>query len=257
MCLIAFNWKNHHKHKLILIANRDEFYHRSTQPIHFREEYPSILAGKDMEAGGTWLGINKTGKFTALTNYRDPVNTMQNAPSRGHLTLNYLKNISGPREYMKEVAQTASTYNGYNLLAGDLEDLFYFSNYENDTRKLVKGTYALSNHLLDTPWYKTSRVKQKLTQAIQKENIETSALLDLLYDMEKPEDRFVQQTGMSMNMERMLSSMFIESPNYGTRCSSVVLIDYDNTISFTERIYIPKTRERKEQTFQFTVNKTI
>ena len=250
MCLIAFNWNNHPTYKLILIANRDEFYHRKTRSVHFWEDNPNILAGKDLEAGGTWMGVSKKGKFTALTNYRDIANLKTEAPSRGMLTMDYLNNGQHPKDYLAEKAPDAKAYNGFNLLTGTSDELFYFSNYENKIRKLESGLYGLSNHLLNTPWYKVEKVKQKLSESIQKNSIDVQILLNLLNDPEKPEDSLVQQTGLPMDKEKMLSSMFIESPDYGTRCSSVLLIDYNNHVSFTEKIYSKDQEKTEENTFE-------
>lgn len=253
MCLIAFSWNQHPNYKLILVANRDEFYKRKTQAAHFWEENPNILAGKDLEAGGTWMGFNKGGKFAALTNYRDIQNLKSVAPSRGDLTTQFLDKKLQPYDYLESIAENAYQYNGFNLLVSDLKEMYYFSNYQNQIRRLDAGLYGLSNHLLDTDWYKVVQLKAKLLEAIQSPEIDIATLLDVLHNPDKPEDAFVQQTGLSMDRERMLSSMFIESEDYGTCSSSVVLIDYSDRISFTERIYNTNDKQVNEQNFMFEV----
>ena len=257
MCLIGFNWKNHPKYKLILIANRDEFYQRKTAVAHYWDDFPEILAGRDLEAGGTWMGVHQTGRFTALTNYRDLQNLKSNAPSRGDLTADFLKKDQNPESYLQQIAPKADDYNGFNLLVGNLEELYYFSNYENKIRKLEPGIYGLSNHLLDTPWYKVKKIKEKLSNEIKNESIHKERLLSTLHDIEKPAPSQVQQTGLSIEQETMLSSVFIESNNYGTHASSIMLLDYDNKLSFLERRYHNQAHpgEVHEQIFELQLGK--
>lgn len=253
MCLIGFAWDSHPKYKLIFISNRDEYYSRPTDPIHFWKESPDLIAGQDLEGGGTWLGITRKGRFAAITNYRDPKNIKENAPSRGKLTYHFLVGQESPENYLKRIFSETQSYNGFNLLVGDLlkEELFFFSNYENKIKKIEKGIYGLSNALLDTPWHKVKKVKEKLSKTIieNPERIESTPLLETLIDKEIPKDSEVQQTGLSMKLEKMLSPMFIESKDYGTRASSVLLLDRRNSLLFKERIY--KNGNYKQEVFQF------
>lgn len=255
MCLIGFSWKNHPRYALILVGNRDEFYDRKTASAHFWEDAPHILAGKDLEGGGTWLGINKQGQFTALTNYRDLANIKQDAPTRGLLTLDYLQAEIAPTEYAYLLQPHAEKYNGFNILLGDLDHLTYFSNYDPKVRELPSGLYGLSNHLLDTDWYKVRKLKTKLQKALEESEPEPEALLDLMHDLLIPPDEEVQQTGLSLAQEKMLSPMFIKSPNYGTHSSSVLMIDYQHNVRFFERVYESPHREAEEQSFSFTIQK--
>ena len=254
MCLLTFAWKTHPKYKLIFASNRDEFYQRNTAPAQYWDNAPNILAGKDLEAGGTWMGINKNGRFTALTNYRDLKNLKTQAPSRGKLTLDYLQGNESPQEYLEQIFNNIDAYNGFNLLAGTPEEIYYLSNYEHKIRKLEPGIYGLSNALLDSDWFKVKRLKTKFNEVIQQADFTTQTLLDTLQDSTKPNDDHVQQTGLPMDKERMLSSMFIESPNYGTCSSAIVLMGYDNQVSFVERVYNTGNDEVKEQDFSFKVN---
>lgn len=251
MCLLTFAWKTHPQYKLIFASNRDEFYQRNTAPAQYWDSTPNVLAGKDLEAGGTWMGINKNGRFTALTNYRDLKNLKTQAPSRGMLTLDYLQGHESPEEYLEQIFKNIDAYNGFNLLAGTPEDIYYLSNYEHKIRKLEAGIYGLSNALLDSDWFKVNRLKTKFNEIIQQADFTTQTLLDTLQDTTKPSDDQVQQTGLPMDKERMLSSMFIESPNYGTCSSAVILMDYDNQVSFVERVYNTGNDEVKEQSFSF------
>ncbi len=255
MCLIGFNWKNHPRYALILVGNRDEFYNRKTATAHFWEDAPHILAGKDLEGGGTWLGINKQGQFTALTNYRDLANLKQDAPTRGLLTLDYLQAEIAPTEYAHLLLPHAEKYNGFNILLGDLGTLAYFSNYDPQVKVLPSGLYGLSNHLLDTNWHKVSKLKRKLHTALKAEEPNPEELLDLMHDIETPPDNQVQQTGLSMEQERMLAPMFIQSPNYGTHSTSVLMIDYEYNVRFFERVYANNYREAAEQIFSFRIQK--
>jgi len=253
MCLLTFAWKTHPQYKLIFASNRDEFYKRNTAPAQYWDNAPNVLAGKDLEAGGTWMGINKNGRFTALTNYRDIENIKSQAPSRGQLTLDYLQGLEAPQPYLENIFGNIDAYNGFNLLAGTPEEIYYLSNYEHKIRKLAPGIYGLSNALLDSDWFKVNRLKTKFTEIIQQADFSSQTLLDTLQDTTKPNDDQVQQTGLPMDRERMLSSMFIESPTYGTCSSAIVLMDYNHQVSFVERVYNTGNGAVKEQNFSFKI----
>ncbi len=253
MCLLTFAWKTHPEYKLIFASNRDEFYKRNTAPAQYWDNAPNVLAGKDLEAGGTWMGIHRNGRFTALTNYRDIENIKSQAPSRGMLTLDYLQGTDAPQAYLEGIFNNIDAYNGFNLLTGTPEELYYLSNYEHKIRKLEPGIYGLSNALLDSDWFKVNRLKAKFTDIIEQADFSTQTLLDTLQDTTKPQDNQVQQTGLPMDRERMLSSVFIESPNYGTCSSAIILMDYNNQVSFVERVYNTSNGDVKEQNFSFEI----
>ena len=253
MCLLTFAWKTHPEYKLIFASNRDEFYKRNTAPAQYWDNAPNVLAGKDLEAGGTWMGIHRNGRFTALTNYRDIENIKSQAPSRGMLTLDYLQGTNAPQTYLEGIFSNIDAYNGFNLLTGTPEELYYLSNYEHKIRKLEPGIYGLSNALLDSDWFKVNRLKTKFTDIIEQADFSTQTLLDTLQDTTKPQDNQVQQTGLPMDRERMLSSVFIESPNYGTCSSAIILMDYNNQVSFVERVYNTSNGSVKEQNFSFEI----
>jgi len=254
MCLLTFAWKIHPEYKLIFISNRDEFYHRPTAPLHPWESSPKIWAGKDLEAGGTWMGANEKGDWTALTNYRDLKNIMEEAPSRGMLTLNYLQKEIAPETYLQNIAGKARRYNGFNLLVGNTEEVFYLSNYENKIRKLDKGIYGLSNHLLNTDWFKVRTLRADFEQIIQQNSFSEIDFFQILQNTTTPPDEDVQQTGLSKDMERMLAPPFIVSEKYGTNSSTVFLMDYENRVQFFEKYYNTPSKAPTIQSFEWLVD---
>lgn len=254
MCLIIFSWKNHPKYPLILAANRDEFYNRKTRPAQFWEEKPGILAGKDLEAGGTWMGISKTGRIAMITNYRDLSNIRPDAPSRGKLVLNYLTSEEKSKEYLTPFEKPGNPFNGYNLIVGNPEELFYQSNYsEKGIEKIPTGVHGLSNALLNTPWPKLELGKKKLQNIIKADDIDPESLFTMMYNDHCFPDKELPDTGIGIEKEKMLSSMFIKSPNYGSRCSTVLLIDLHGNAIFVERTYNPTDFSYKEVRFQFNL----
>jgi uncharacterized protein with NRDE domain len=234
MCLIFTAINYHPVYKLIVAANRDEFYSRKTAAASYWSDHPDVLGGRDLQAGGTWMGMNKNGKIAMLTNYRDPANIMRDAPSRGFLVSDYLENDADAESYLKSLQP--AKYNGFNLIVGDVNQLWYLSNYKDGITKLDKGLFGLSNHLLDTPWPKVVRGKKKLAPILGKSDLTTAELMEFLYDTEVATEN-LPNTGVSPDLEKALSSMFIKTPGYGSRCSTVVLVDKENHVKFSERVY--------------------
>ena len=253
MCLIFLSLNNHPNYKFILAANRDEFYNRRTAPADYWSDFPSILGGRDLEANGTWLGMTKSGKVSLLTNYRDPKNINPQAPSRGRLVSDFLKTDIAAAEYLSAIEKEGKKYNGFNLLAGTINGLYYLSNYADGVRKLQSGFFGLSNHLLDTPWPKVTRGKERLHPILEEPEIRPVQLFEFLYDNHRAEDEALPNTGVGLERERVLSSMFIKSPNYGSRCSTVVLVDQSNHVLFAERVYDLKTFDFVLKTFEFKI----
>lgn len=237
MCLIVFSYKQHPDYDLIFAANRDEFYGRPTRKAEFWDEHPSVLAGKDLEAGGTWMGITTQGYFSAVTNYRDPDMVKDNPPSRGHLVLDYLKKEKDPEEYLKQVHSKADAYSGFNLLTGTMEKLMYYSNRQKDIARLEPGLYGLSNHLLDTPWPKVRQAKSDLDQLIRQGEIEPSKLYSILTNDRVADDSELPDTGIPKELERAISPAFIRTETYGTRSSTVLLVDKNGHVTYEERRY--------------------
>ncbi len=237
MCLITFAYNVHPSYRLILAANRDEFYERPSAPADFWKDQPQVLAGRDLKEGGTWLGITRQGKFAAITNYRDPASWKNDAPSRGKLVSRYLSGKQKAGDYLEEISAQIHKYNGFNLLLGDDNDLFVFSN-RGEKQKLKSGIYGLSNHLLNTPWPKVVRSRKMLKAALNKKGDELEeALFALLADCHIPPDSKLPATGIGLEWERVLSSIFITSPDYGTRSSTILLIRKNNRVKFIEKVF--------------------
>jgi uncharacterized protein with NRDE domain len=248
MCLIFISLKEHKDYKLIVAANRDEFYNRKTLPADFWSDDPSILGGRDLEAGGTWLAMNKLGRLSMITNFRDPKNIDPKAPSRGALVSDYLKAEVDPHLYLKKIEPKAKAYNGFNLLVGDINDLWYLSNYKDGIEQLSPGIHGLSNHLLDTPWPKVEKGKLDFHELISAK-FSYDDLFKFLFNDKVADDDKLPDTGVGLERERVLSSMFIKSPGYGTRCSTVILVDHQDNVFFAERVYDLVTFDFTEKTF--------
>ena len=220
MCLIALSWQPEQPHPLVLIANRDEFHARPTAPLQFWDDAPDILAGRDLQQGGTWLGVQARRAFAALTNYRQP-DAPAGSRSRGHLVADFLRGRTGALEYAREVAQQADRYDGFNLLLGDGRQLVYFGNRAGaEPQVLGPGTYGLSNAELDSPWPKLQAARDGLAEALADEDTSVEQLMALLQRREPFPDEELPDTGVGLSMERMLSPPFICSPVYGTRCTT-------------------------------------
>lgn len=253
MCLIFFSVQDHPTYKLIVAGNRDEFYNRRTAAAGFWEDNPDVLGGRDLEGGGTWLGMTRSGKISMLTNYRDPRHIDPLAPSRGHLVADYLLNDVRAEDYMKAVEQRGKEYNGFNLVLGSPDELWYYSNYKNGVDRIAPGFHGLSNHLLNTPWPKVMRGKEKFRPLLAKPVLEPDEIFDMLYDVEPAPDDKLPDTGLSTDRERALSSMFIKAENYGSRCTTVILADYAGNILFAERVYDLSTFAYTTRTFHLKV----
>ena len=240
MCLVLLALDYHPEYSLILAANRDEFYDRPTAPAAFWADAPSVLAGRDLKAGGTWLGIDRQGRLAAVTNYRQGEREPPAARSRGRLVSDFLTGHTGAREHIERVQGEADLYNGFNLIAGDAGGLFYYSNREGRVRPLAPVVYGLSNHLLDTPWPKVAATKSAFGALLTGRASELTAdLFALLSDRSRPADHLLPSTGIGREWERLLSSAFIASDGYGTRSSTVVLVGRDGRIVFIERSFGP------------------
>lgn len=233
MCLILFSYQRQTDFPLILLTNRDEFYSRPTQALQWWEDQTNILAGKDLKEGGTWLGVSKTGRFAALTNFRE-TQARQGSISRGQLTTDFLGGQQTPHEYLLHVDETHQHYSGFNLLVGDAKGLYYYSNRERIIRQLAPGVYGLSNHLLNTPWPKVIDGVEALKPLAQQPP-QPEALFDLLRSEQVADEDRLPDTGIGLSAEKMLSPLFIKSQGYGTSCSSLILLDKQGKLDFHER----------------------
>lgn len=250
MCIILFSYKAHQKYKLVLAANRDEFYKRPTLESYFWKDNPNILAGRDLEKDGTWLGITKQGRFAALTNYRDPSSTIENAESRGQLVSNYLKGELSPKDYLVNVQNSNHLYNGFNLLLGDSSNFYYYSKHNNEIIEIDGGIHGLSNHSLNTPWPKIILGKNMLKEVLE-DKFTHHKLFNILRNTTKPKDEELPKTNIDLEWERKLSSIFIESPDYGSRAMTVLTIDYDNEITFIEKSLDASSKKWNESFYSF------
>jgi uncharacterized protein with NRDE domain len=232
MCLILVAWRVHPNYPLVIAANRDEYHARAAAPASWWQQ-PQILAGRDLSAGGTWLALARDGRFAALTNYRDPSRQLRDAPSRGALIPAMLSAPLSAADQLQQLQREAAAYNGFNLIFSDGAQLAVYESVAGTGRLLEPGLYGLSNHLLDTPWPKVVNAKAALGAALTRLPDE-APLLELLRDQQRADDARLPRTGVSQEWERMLSSAFIRSDTYGTRCSNLVLMNQLGQIRFTE-----------------------
>lgn len=255
MCLFFFAYDCHPRYRLVFAANRDEYYHRPTETANFWETHPWVLAGRDLEMLGTWMGITRSGRFAALTNFRDPSAKITDPKSRGKLVSNFLCSTESPEQYMSEVTKQRTYYNPFNLLVGDSAKLFYFNKQSVQAIELKPGIYGLSNHFLDTPWPKVRQSKQALTNYLKNRMvIEPQYLFEILADAELAQDHELPKTGISQEKEKFLSSIFIHGTDYGTRSSTVLLIDRYNHVIFREKSYLPVQEQPTEVNYEFDLS---
>ncbi len=253
MCIIFFAYHQHPHFPLVVAANRDEYFKRPTARATFWEDHPAVLAGRDLEQMGTWMGITRTGRFAALTNYRDPLQNEKGKRSRGELVSGFLTGKDLSMEYLKKVQKASDQYNGFNLLAGDSEHLYYFSSQSKKIEKVLPGIYGLSNAELNTPWPKVKKGNKRLYEIIQKNECGLDSLFTLLTDIEPAADEELPDTGVGMDWERILSPVFIQSLHYGTRSSTVLSIDAHHYVTFTERTYSGDAQRNQEAHFFFGI----
>lgn len=233
MCLVLVVWRVHPLFPCLVAANRDEFHARPTARAEWWQDHPQILAGRDLQAGGTWLGLTRTGRFAALTNYRQPDQRRADAPSRGALVTSILESGASVADGLAHLRDVGANYNGFNLIFSDGERLGIYESVRGSGRELEPGIYGLSNHLLDTPWPKVQNAKSRLAEALL-DMTDTAPLVALLRDDRPAPDAQLPQTGVSLEWERLLSSAFVRAPDYGTRCSTIIRIEQRRRAYFEE-----------------------
>lgn len=236
MCLILFAWQAHPRYRLVLAANRDEFHERPTLAADFWPQQPDLLAGRDLQAGGTWLGITRSGRFAAVTNYREPL--VPERPfecSRGALVTDFLTSRRAPFPHATAVLSAGSSYGGFNLMLGTEDRLVYVSNRHEQVVEPAPGSHGLSNHLLDTDWPKVVSGRARLDGLLRHDRIETEALLQLLMERGEVPGEMPLDAGDIAIRRHLMNHYFIVSPAYGTRSSTVLLVDSDGGIEFVER----------------------
>ena len=252
MCILFIAVQQHPQYPLIMAANRDEFYARPTAESQFWAGHPHLLAGQDLQSGGTWMGINKDGHLAALTNFRDPSLVRDDAPSRGHLVSDYL--IKPIANYREQLITHAQDYNGYNLLYGHWQSLHVYNNVSNQHVDLTPGVYGLSNAMLDTPWPKLSQGVEQLKQALDYSETELeNALFNVLSNESLAADHDLPDTGVGHEIEKALSSIFINLEHYGTRSSTILLIDNNSEVHWREKTYASDGNVLSQQQYRFTI----
>lgn len=234
MCLIVFAWRPGQPQPLLLAANRDEFYARPSLPLAEWHDAPGLFAGRDLQAGGTWLGMSARGRFAALTNVRDP-GQPPGQRSRGELATDFLRGQATPQAYLQQVAARATEYAGFNLLLGDAHQLWHYNPRDGQPRRLEAGLYGLSNASLDSPWPKLQRARAALQDCLHAPD--SRRLLELLADTTQPPEHLLPDTGVGPELERLLATVFIASADYGTRASSALLLNADGSWEFCERSF--------------------
>ena len=246
MCLIVFAWKLIPSIPLIVASNRDEYYDRPAAPATWWARSPQIFGGRDLQSGGSWMGVatndadnQQAIKFAAITNIRAPSETRLDAPSRGELVANYLSNPLSAQDYIASIQDQADRYNGFNLLVGDQDELIWFSNRKREDARngkpLSPGIYGISNASLDTPWPKVVKTKAEFASLICQRAPE-DAYFEMLSNTTQAPDCRLPDTGVSFEMEKLLSSVCIESPSYGTRVSNLIKIHAHLPVEFYEKI---------------------
>ena len=239
MCLAIFSLNRLPDWPLVIAANRDELHTRPTLEAAPWNDATHILGGRDLEAGGTWLGMTHSGRIALLTNYREPGPRKLEAPSRGLLTENYLRGVDTAQTYAQAVHQDSASYNGFNLLVGDQRGLWYCSNRNaSPPQHLTNGTFGLSNAVLDAPWPKVLRTRDALEQHLSDVAAPSSEVLfSILQDTTPAAEHELPDTGVGLSREKILGSPFITVPRYGTRCTTIILQHIDGKAIFLERRY--------------------
>jgi uncharacterized protein with NRDE domain len=240
MCLLVIAWRSHPRYRLVVAGNRDEFHDRPTAALDWWDDEPELLAGRDLQAGGTWLGLARSGRFGVVTNFRDGNGAPTSAPSRGRLVPDFLRSDRSAAEFLDALRPHAPGYAGFNLLLGDAQGLHYYTNVGHDTaRALAPGLYGLSNHRLDEPWPKLVRTRAGFESMLRDADPEPSALLDLLADRTPAEYESPPDRGLPPALERALSAPFVRHERYGTRSSTAVLVGHDGPTTVVERRFDP------------------
>lgn len=236
MCLLVLAWKSHPRYRLVLAGNRDEFHDRAAAPLNWWQDDPRILGGRDLKAGGAWLGVARSGRFGVVTNYRDLQAPVEGAPSRGNLIPRFLTGATSPKEFLDDLRGAALRYSGFNLLVGGTRALYYFSNRGPKAPKaLAPGVYGLSNHLLNTPWPKLARTQECFAKLLAEPDLAADDLFAMLADREQAPIDNLPSTGLPADWERVVSSPFIVNERYGTRCSSLLLVERNGRTVLHER----------------------
>jgi uncharacterized protein with NRDE domain len=234
LCLIVLAWRARAELPLVVAANRDEWRDRPAEPAHWWPDAPALLAGRDLKARGTWMGIVRSGRFAAVTNFRDPGDKRSTAISRGSLVTEFLLGSEPAGDFLARLRAKTREYNGFNLILGDPRGLFYFGSREGTVREIEPGIHGLSNHVLDEPWPKVTRGRRAMAAALDAED-PAPALFEMLSDPRGAADPELPDTGVGLEWERRLAAPLITGTDYGTRASTVVTINDRDEVQFEER----------------------
>lgn len=252
MCVLAFAWRDRTDYPVVIAGNRDEFHERPTAPAHWWSEHHDVLAGRDLLGGGTWMGLSKSGRFAVVTNVRESPGAGPSEPlSRGGLVKEFLASPLDPTTWSATVEPDA--YSGFNLIYGDLDGAHYLSNRDPAPREFAPGIFGLSNRLLDTPWPKLVRTRERIADCLQSGNVKVPDMFEALADTSLADDDELPQTGLPLEWERRLSSVFIVGEDYGTRASTVIMIGSDGTAFLEERGFGRAGRPLDVRRFEFRI----
>ncbi len=239
MCLISMQLNQHASYKFMLVANRDEQYDRPSLPAHFWPDHPDLLAGKDLSEQGTWLGITKQGRIAAVTNsYLTTDQESDKKLSRGKLVIDYLTGGIGAEDYLNQVRQQRSDYNGFNLIVGSSESLHHYNNILDEYRIIQTGNHAVSNATLDTPWPKVTITKAEMAELASSSPLDEEAIFRIMADRMPPPDEQLPDLPLDLPILRAVSANFIQTERYGTRSTTLILIDHADRVTFVERSYL-------------------
>jgi len=253
MCLLLFAIDRHPAFRLVIAENRDEFFNRPSEPACFWPESPDVLAGRDLERGGSWFGVTRTGRWAVVTNYRDFHHRRYSRLSRGGLVSRYLQDGESLEAFRAFLETDDGHYAGLNFVAGDQTGAFYFSNTGGGSCHLGPGVYGLSNHWLDTPWPKVSGAKRDFTEWLEAASTRVDTLFELLAERDLAPDEQLPDTGIGLEWERVLSARFIRGEKYGTRATTVFLVDHEGKARFIEKSFDEQGQEKGVAEFRFTL----
>jgi len=251
MCLILLAVDSHPDYELILAGNRDEYYHRPTAPSGFWPGTTGLLAGRDLSGGGTWFGVTRTGRWATVSNVRDQIPPPPSARSRGLLVTDFLAGNDRPADFLEKTAEQKSSYAGFNLLVGEGTEAGYYSNREDFNRALKPGLYAVSNHLLDTPWPKVTSTKEGFRRVLSRPRFSPEDLFRIMADTEPATDDRLPDTGIGRERERLLSPPFVLAPVYGTRSTTLFLLDRGGRAAWFERRFKGAPGHWRESRYRF------
>ena len=257
MCLLVIAWKNHPRYRLIVAGNRDEFHDRAAAPLNWWQDDARILAPRDLKAGGTWIGVARSGRFGMVTNFRDLQAPAEYSPSRGSLVPRFLTGATSPKEFLDDLRGAAPRYSGFNLLVGGPRALYYYANRGAAARgaaapqSLPPGIYGVSNHLLDTPWPKLQRTKERFIDLLKQPDLNADVVFAMLADRTRTPDELLPRTGLPLEWERAVSAPFIINDRYGTRCSTVLMVERTGRTVLHERRFDAEGTQTGVTRFEF------